>query len=101
MLEAEHLAARAERLLRRPGALIEVKGLGYVVRFGPRRRAMLTVDEGAFRVPARGGAPGSRAAPRGPRGPGPGGGRGAGKAAGSVRPAAGTSRRDRGRARGD
>jgi hypothetical protein len=55
-LEAEHLAVRAERLLRRPGALIEVKGLGYVVRFGPRRRAMLTVDEAAFRVLARDGA---------------------------------------------
>jgi hypothetical protein len=55
-LEAEHLAARAERLLRRPGALIEVKALGYVVRFGPRRRAMLTVDEAAFRVLARDGA---------------------------------------------
>uniref|UniRef100_B0SY11 DUF6456 domain-containing protein n=1 Tax=Caulobacter sp. (strain K31) TaxID=366602 RepID=B0SY11_CAUSK len=59
-LEAEHLAARAERLLRRPGALIEVKGLGYVVRFGPRRRAMLTVDEAAFRVLARDGALASR-----------------------------------------
>lgn len=55
-LEAEHLAARAERLLRRPGALIEVKGLGYVVRFGPRRRTMLTVDEPAFRMLARDGA---------------------------------------------
>ncbi|WP_165185573.1 DUF6456 domain-containing protein [Caulobacter soli] len=55
-LEAEHLASRAERLLRRPGALIEVKELGYVVRFGPRRRAMLTVDEAAFRVLARDGA---------------------------------------------
>jgi hypothetical protein len=55
-LQAEHLAARAERLLRRPGALIEVKGLGYVVRFGPRRGAMLTVDEAAFRVLARDGA---------------------------------------------
>ena len=55
-LEAERLAARAERLLRRPGALIEVKGLGYVVRFGPRRGAMLTVDEAAFRLLARDGA---------------------------------------------
>ncbi|KQY31122.1 hypothetical protein ASD38_07185 [Caulobacter sp. Root487D2Y] len=55
-LEAEHLAGRAERLLRRPGALIEVKGLGYVVRFAPRRRAMLTVDEAAFRMLARDGA---------------------------------------------
>ena len=55
-LEAERLAARAERLLRRPGALIEIKGLGYVVRFGPRRAAMLTVDEAAFRVLARDGA---------------------------------------------
>jgi hypothetical protein len=52
-LEAERLAGRAARLLGRPGALIEVKGLGYVVRFGPRRRAMLTVDEAAFRVLAR------------------------------------------------
>jgi hypothetical protein len=52
-LEAERLAGRAARLLRRPGALIEVKGLGYVVRFGPRYRAMLTVDEAAFRVLAR------------------------------------------------
>lgn len=52
-LEAERLAGRAARLLRRPGALIEVKGLGYVVRFGPRRRAMLTVDEAAFRILAR------------------------------------------------
>jgi hypothetical protein len=59
-LQAEHLAARAERLLRRPGALIEVKGLGYVVRFGPRRRTMLTVDEAAFRVLARDGALASR-----------------------------------------
>lgn len=55
-LEAERLAARAERLLRRPGALIEIKELGYVVRFGARRRAMLTVDEAAFRVLARDGA---------------------------------------------
>jgi hypothetical protein len=55
-LEAERLAARAERLLRRPGALIEVLGLGYVVRFAPRRRAMLTVDEAAFRALARDGA---------------------------------------------
>jgi hypothetical protein len=55
-LDAERLAVRAERLLRRPGALIEVKGLGYVVRFGPRQRAMLTVDETAFRVLARDGA---------------------------------------------
>lgn len=52
-LEAERLAGRAARLLARPGALIEVKGLGYVVRFGPRRRAMLTVDEAAFRVLGR------------------------------------------------
>lgn len=52
-LEAQRLAGRAARLLRRPGALIEVKGLGYVVRFGPRRRAMLTVDEPAFRALAR------------------------------------------------
>ena len=59
-LEAERLAARAERLLRRPGALIEVLGLGYVVRFAPRRRAMLTVDEAAFRVLARDGALASR-----------------------------------------
>ena len=59
-LEAEHLAGRAERLLRRPGALIEIKGLGYVVRFGPRQRAMLTVDEAAFRVLARDGALASR-----------------------------------------
>ena len=55
-LEAERLANRAERLLRRPGALIETKGLGYVVRFGPRRAAMLTVDEAAFRALARDGA---------------------------------------------
>jgi hypothetical protein len=55
-LEAERLAARAERLLRRPGALIEVLELGYVVRFAPRRRAMLTVDEAAFRMLARDGA---------------------------------------------
>jgi hypothetical protein len=55
-LEAERLAVRAERLLRRPGSLIEVKGLGYVVRFGPRRATMLTVDEAAFRVLARDGA---------------------------------------------
>ena len=59
-LEAERLAGRAERLLRRPGALIEVKGLGYVVRFGARQRAMLTVDEAAFRVLARDGARASR-----------------------------------------
>ena len=52
-LEAQRLAGRAARLLRRPGALIEVKGLGYVVRFGPRRRAMLTVDEPAFRALVR------------------------------------------------
>jgi len=52
-LEAERLAGRAARLLRRPGALIEVKGLGYVVRFGPRQRAMLTIDEAAFRTLAR------------------------------------------------
>jgi hypothetical protein len=52
-LEAQRLAGRAARLLRRPGALIEVKGLGYVVRFGPRRRAMLTMDERAFRALAR------------------------------------------------
>jgi hypothetical protein len=56
MLDAEHLAVRAERLLRRPGALIEIKELGYVVRFGPRRRAMLTLDEAAFRELARDGA---------------------------------------------
>lgn len=55
-LEAERLASRAERLLRRPGALIEVHGLGYVVRFAPRRRVMLTVDEAAFRALARDGA---------------------------------------------
>jgi hypothetical protein len=55
-LEAERLAGRAARLLQRPGALIEVKGLGYVVRFGPRQRAMLTVDETAFRILARDGA---------------------------------------------
>jgi hypothetical protein len=55
-LEAERLAVRAERLLRRPGALIEVKGLGYVVRFGARQRAMLAVDEPAFRMLARDGA---------------------------------------------
>lgn len=60
-LEAERLAGRAERLLRRPGALIETKGLGYVVRFAPRRRAMLSVDEAAFRALARDGA----LAPRG------------------------------------
>ena len=59
-LDAERLATRAERLLRRPGALIEVLGLGYVVRFAPRRRAMLTVDEAAFRVLARDGALASR-----------------------------------------
>lgn len=59
-LEAERLAARAERLLRRPGALIEALGLGYVVRFAPRRRAMLTVDEAAFRALARDGALASR-----------------------------------------
>jgi hypothetical protein len=52
-LEAERLAGRAARLLQRPGALIEVKGLGYVVRFGPRHRAMLTMDEAAFRALAR------------------------------------------------
>ena len=52
-LEAERLAGRAARLLQRPGALIEVKGLGYVVRFGPRHRAMLAVDEAAFRALAR------------------------------------------------
>ena len=53
-LEAERLAARAERLLRRPGALIEVKGLGYVVRFGPRRAAMvadLDLDLAAAHLP--------------------------------------------------
>lgn len=55
-LEAERLAIRAERLLRRPGSLIEVQGLGYAVRFAPRRKAMLTVDEAAFRVLARDGA---------------------------------------------
>lgn len=59
-LDAERLAVRAERLLRRPGSLIEVLGLGYVVRFAPRRRAMLTVDEAAFRVLARDGALASR-----------------------------------------
>jgi len=59
-LEAERLAGRAARLLQRPGALLEVKGLGYVVRFGPRRRAMLTVDEAAFRILARDGALASR-----------------------------------------
>ncbi|MBO9707777.1 MAG: hypothetical protein J7521_06160 [Caulobacter sp.] len=52
-LEAERLAGRAARLLQRPGSLIEAQGLGYVVRFGPRRRAMLTVDETAFRCLAR------------------------------------------------
>ena len=52
-LEAERLAGRAARLLQRPGSLIEVKGLGYVVRFGPRQRAMLSVDEAAFRVLTR------------------------------------------------
>ena len=52
-LEAERLAGRAARLLARPGALIEAKGLGYVVRFGPRHRAMLSLDEAAFRVLAR------------------------------------------------
>ena len=55
-LDTERLASRAERLLRRPGALIETKGLGYVVRFGPRRAAMLAVDEAAFRALARDGA---------------------------------------------
>jgi hypothetical protein len=53
VLEAERLAGRAARLLQRPGALMEVKGLGYVVRFGPRQRAMLSLDEAAFRVLAR------------------------------------------------
>ena len=52
-LEAERLAGRAARLLQRPGALLEVKGLGYVVRFGPRQRAMLELDEAAFRALAR------------------------------------------------
>jgi hypothetical protein len=52
-LEAQRLAGRAARLLRRPGALIEVKGLGYVVRFGPRHRAMLAIDEPAFRALVR------------------------------------------------
>lgn len=52
-LEAERLAARAARLLQRPGALLEVKGLGYAVRFGPRQRAMLAMDEAAFRALAR------------------------------------------------
>ena len=52
-LEAERLASRAARLLQRPGALLEVKGLGYAVRFGPRQRAMLAVDEAAFRALAR------------------------------------------------
>lgn len=52
-LEAERLAGRAARLLQRPGALLEVKGLGYVIRFGPRQRAMLEIDEAAFRALAR------------------------------------------------
>lgn len=52
-LAAERLAARAARLLQRPGALIEVKGLGYAVRFGPRHRAMLTLDAAGFRMLGR------------------------------------------------
>jgi hypothetical protein len=54
-LATEHLAARAVRLLARPGAVIEAAGLGYAVRFGPnrRRKAMLILDEPAFRTLAR------------------------------------------------
>jgi hypothetical protein len=54
-LEAGRLAARAIRLLSRPGAVIEARGAGYGVRLGPSRRrsVMLTLDEAAFRVLAR------------------------------------------------
>lgn len=54
-LEARRLAERAMRLLSRPGAVIEARGLAYGVRLGPSRRraVMLTLDEAAFRVLAR------------------------------------------------
>lgn len=54
-LEARRLAERAMRLLSRPGAVVEARGLGYGVRLGPNRRrsVMLTLDEAAFRILAR------------------------------------------------
>lgn len=54
-LEAARLAARAIRLLSRPGAVIEARAAGYGVRLGPSRRrsVMLTLDEAAFRILAR------------------------------------------------
>ncbi|HJV40379.1 DUF6456 domain-containing protein [Caulobacter sp.] len=54
-LEALRLAERAMRLLSRPGAVIEARGLGYGVRLGASRRrsVMLVLDETAFQVLAR------------------------------------------------
>lgn len=72
-LEAEHLADRAARLLLRAGALIEVHGQAYAVRFGQGRRPMLTIDEPAFRKLAPQLTPrgqGWRLAPAAPPAPG-------------------------------
>lgn len=54
-LEAQRLAERAMRLLSRPGAVVEARGLGYGVRLGPSRRrsVMLTLDEAAFQALVR------------------------------------------------
>jgi hypothetical protein len=54
-LEARRLAERAMRLLSRPGAVVEARGLGYGVRLGPSRRrsVMLILDEAAFQALAR------------------------------------------------
>lgn len=54
-LEARRLAERAMRLLSRPGAVVEGRGVGYGVRLGASRRrsVMLVLDEAAFQVLAR------------------------------------------------
>lgn len=53
--ETRRLAERAIRLLSRPGAVVEARGLGYGVRLGPSRRrsVMLVLDEAAFRILVR------------------------------------------------
>lgn len=54
-LDAQRLAERAMRLLSRPGAVVEARGVGYGVRLGASRRrsVRLTLDEAAFQVLAR------------------------------------------------
>jgi hypothetical protein len=54
-LETARLVERAMRLLARPGAVIEARGVGYGVRLGASRRrsVMLTLDEAAFQGLAR------------------------------------------------